>query len=192
MDHLRDNLNSNSKVKMPSTDVQSKPSAMDTGALILTLNQLDEEHYMYPWADRFVMGFPLPSWQRAFKWSLHQQRAFIDSMWRGLDLSSYMVNNWRMTDNQHFDKFSNILLDGQQRLFTIERFITDQLAVPDSQGKLRIWSDLGLLERRRFAHTLFARSTVDVWTETELCEIYNRRNFGGTAHLESERAVSKN
>lgn len=188
-DYLRDGARDVDTVKMPTKDIGTTDSPRDVQELLANLGRLEADRTMYPWAERFVMGYPLPHWQRKFKWDENQQRAFIDSIWRANTLSSYLVNDWEMSDGVTFDRFSNVLLDGQQRLFTIERFVTGELAVPDCKGSLRKWEELGLAERRRFARTVFTKSIVRIWDEALLCDIYNRRNYGGTPHLESERAT---
>jgi hypothetical protein len=94
-----------------------------------------------------------------------------------------------MMERGQYKQFSHLLLDGQQRLRTIERYVNDEVAVPDAEGILRLWSELSLTQRRRFARTTFPKSVVHVWDEQQLCDIYNRRNFTGTAHLDTERAV---
>jgi hypothetical protein len=187
-DFLREGAPDPDTVKMPVKDIGTNDSPRDLEELLSNLGKIEEDRAMYPWAERFVMGYPLPHWQRDFKWNEFQQRAFIDSIWRGNTLSSYLVNDWAMSDGVTFDRFSNVLLDGQQRLFTIERFVTGQLAVPDGEGKLTVWGEIGKHERRRFARTIFTKSIVRIWDEAVLCDIYNRRNYGGTPHLESERA----
>ena len=191
IDLLRDNLNPQSTFKMPEKDIGTSDSPRGIEELFMQYARLEEDRALYPWAERFVMGYPLPWWQREFKWNEYQQQAFIDSIWRGNTLSSYLVNDWEMSDGVTFDKNSNVLLDGQQRLYTIERFVTDQLAVPDAEGKLRLWSEIGKTQRLRFVRTIFTRGQIRVWDEALLMEIYNRRNFGGTPHLESERAVPR-
>ncbi|WP_187629419.1 DUF262 domain-containing protein [Paraburkholderia sp. UCT31] len=189
IDLIRKDANENSDVRMPRPDVQATLRQTNIEDLFNRLSHFEEDRALYPWADRFVMGLPLPSWQRAFKWTHTQQVRFIESIWLGMDLATHMVNDFEMSDGKSFDKFSNIVLDGQQRLRTIERYILNEFAVPDEQGKLRLWSDLGVRERRRFARTSFPRNETRIWDEATLCEIYNRRNYGGTAHLEDERAV---
>jgi hypothetical protein len=146
----------------------------------------------FPWATRFVMGFPLPSWQRDFVWTLHQQVQFIITVWSKGDLGYYIVNDWQMSDGKTFDKHSSVLLDGQQRLTTIERYITDQFAVPDVTGVARLWSEVPRREQMRFISSVFTRGSVNTFDEQELRTIYDLRNFAGTPHKESERALTQN
>lgn len=83
-------------------------------------------------------------------------------MWSGADLRSYLTNEWfdsagvggTLAEN------SEILLDGQQRLHSLEEYFLDRLAVPDVQGQPRVWSELAHGERKRFLSTIFAQSYV--------------------------------
>lgn len=140
----------------------------------------------YPWADRFVMSFPLPEWQRPLVWSDEQKIAFILSIWNGVDIGSYLIN-----DVQEFmdgggknvmRKFSDVLLDGQQRLSAIEDYLLNKFAVPDTSGVPRTWKEIPRIERRRFASTTFTRATIHTWDEELLRYAYDMRAFGGTAH----------
>jgi hypothetical protein len=177
-------------IRMPRATVDVRNSAMSVDYLLLNYEQfLEKERQCYPWAEKFVMGFPLPSWQRGFVWTEAQQKRFILSIWNKGDLGSYLVNGWEMSSAGIFNRFSNILQDGQQRLTTIERYVSDQLAVEDCDGVPRYWRDLSKREQRRFGSVSFCKCEVTVWDEAQLRELYDLRNFSGTAHLDSERAA---
>lgn len=149
---------------------------------------------MFPWADRFVMGFPLPSWQRPLVWTQEQKMRLIQSIWAGVDIGSYLVNDQYEfvqlgTATPYFRKFSEILLDGQQRLAALESYLTNEFPVPDVQGIPRYWRDLPRIERRRFSSYHFARANIKSWDEATLRLAYDLRAFGGTAHTEDQRAL---
>jgi hypothetical protein len=151
-----------------------------------------EVRRQYPWAERFVMGFPLPAWQRPAVWTLDQKTRFITSIWAGVDIGSYMVNDvWEFVgegDAATFRQHSEILLDGQQRLSAIQDYMLDEIAIPDAAGFPRLWSDLPKIERNRFCMTHFACATIRSWDEEQLKLAYNLRAFGGTSHTEDQRA----
>lgn len=147
----------------------------------------------YPWADRFVMGLPLAPWQRDSVWTQEQQIRFIESIWSGVDIGSYLVNAAYEYVKDGSGKLvtvalSDILLDGQQRLTALQAYLTGEIAVPDTTGTPRFWVELPRTERRRFAQTKFARAEVSSYDEKLLRKAYDMRSFGGTPHLESERA----
>lgn len=186
--------------QMPNTVLDAKVSNLCISELLGRLERFTEKDSMdgpaaYPWADRFVMGYPLPHWQRPLVWSEAQCVQFIVSIWSGVDLGSYLVNGlWDYQlngDKEEFRKFSEVLLDGQQRLTAIERYVTDQIAVPDANGTLRYWSELGRQERRRFGTFHFAKGTIESWDENKLRLAYDLRAFGGTPHTEDQRATPR-
>lgn len=151
------------------------------------------ERDMYPWADRFVMGFPLPSWQRPLVWTIDQKVRFIQSIWSGVDIGSYMINDqWELISTENGDfyrEFSEVLLDGQQRLSAMEEYLLNRFPVPDADGVARYWSDLPKIERRRFGSFHFARGTIKSWDEGRLRLAYDLRAFGGTPHTEDQRGT---
>lgn len=148
----------------------------------------------YPWAQRFVMGYPLPEWQRPLVWIEAQRIRFITSLWMGVDVGSYLVNDvieFQVIDGRETDmarKFSDILLDGQQRLSAMEDYFYGRFAVPNANGIPTLWTELSKVERRLFSNGTFSRSVVHSFDEVELRRIYDLRSFGGTPHTEDQRA----
>lgn len=184
-------------IRMPTLKQDARVSTLCISEVLGRLEEFTKDDYalqeMFPWAKRFVMGFPLPDWQRPLVWSQEQKTRFISSIWAGLDIGSYLLNDqYEYVDGkqgQHFRKFSEVLLDGQQRLSAIEDYVLNKFAVPDATGTLRFWSELPQIERRRFGHYHFARSAIRTWNEHELRLAYDLRAFGGTAHTEDQRAL---
>ena len=140
-----------------------------------------EEHF--PWAKGFVMGYPLPQFQREVVWTDEMNANFIRSIWLRLDIGSYLVNTGV------FDKkFSDALLDGQQRLTAIEKYITDKFPVAGESGELIFWSSLPLQEQRRFRNTIFTQAISSEEDESKLRQMYNVRAFGGVRHNPEDKA----
>lgn len=137
-------------------------------------------------AERYVCGFPLPSFQRPLRWTQEQKIAFIESAWLGLPLGTYTHHamNWS-GGNGEADKYSGWLIDGQQRLSAIESYWNDEFRV---FGLL--WSELNRQEVRRFESVKFTHYETALWDENQIRDLYDRLAFGGTAHQESERAVT--
>lgn len=145
--------------------------------------RLEREAEYYP-PGRQVCGYTLPSWQRDIKWSEDQCVRFVESAWLGLHLGTWVSNamDWSK-DGAH--PLSGVLVDGQQRFFALDQYWNDAFPVFGHR-----WSDLPVIERRRFLSTPFASTELEVWDERILREIYDRLNFGGTPHLETERAIT--
>ena len=185
--------------RMPSNTLDANVANVTIGELLGRLEDftsgLAGGPEMYPWASRFVMGLPLPSWQRGHTWSREQDIRFIQSIWAGVDIGTYMVNDLCSAvpgvngKHEHYRENSDILLDGQQRLTALQSYVLNEFPISDVTGKPRFWQDLPLIERRRFSGTHFARASVRSWDEVELRRAYDLRAFGGTAHTEEERAL---
>jgi hypothetical protein len=135
------------------------------------------------WTGRRVMGFKLPEWQRATVWTDEQCLKFIESIWLGVNLGTYMVN---MTERRRDADL--ILLDGQQRLRAVERYLADELAMTGEDGNGYFWSELEDIEKAHFLRIPFPWIQTQYLTDEELRGAYNRHNFGGTAHAAHERA----
>ncbi len=143
----------------------------------------------YPWATRFAMGHPLAPWQRPAVWTEEQQVRFITSIWMGSDLGSYLVNGWyEFVEGGAYELNSEVLLDGQQRLTALESYLLGKFGVPDADGCVRYWSEVGDKERRRFLGMPFAQARVHSGDEAALRKVYDLRAFGGTPHSEDQRA----
>lgn len=165
-------------------------------SLLLEFERFDPEVAAreYPWADRFVMGFPLPPWQREFKWTPDQSERFITSAWTGVFLGTYLLTAMELRKEEggfkgiEYLPFSNCVIEGQQRLKSIELYITNQFPVPDAEGNLTFWRDVDAVDRRRFKNTIFGRGELRELDELKLRQFYDLLNFGGVIHEANERA----
>lgn len=182
--------------RMPSSDIKATTSPRTIGELLGRLENYTrdeaEQHRLYPWATRFVLGYPLPSWQRQLCWSLDQKTRFINSLWLDVDVGSYLVNEYfEFTDDGALREFSEILLDGQQRLTALQEYVLNVFPVTDANGVTCFWKELGISERRLFGNKAFNMTKVNSSDEAVLREIYDLRSFGGVRHTEDERASPK-
>lgn len=128
---------------------------------------------------RVVMGYFLPKWQRPLVWTEAQDIAFIESAWRGIPLGTYSFN--MLFDGSEIDM---ILIDGQQRMNAIQRYLNDEFPVFGYR-----WSEVTEVDQRVWGMQVgFACYRCRTRDEEYLRSYYNLMNFGGTAHKESERA----
>lgn len=148
-------------------------------------------HDRSPWAARFVMGMPVPTWVRALAWNVGQKSRFISAVWAGADLGSYLTNEWCDSAGvgRTLAENSEILIDGQQRLNSLEEYFLDRLAIPDAQGQPRIWSELGNGERKRFLSTIFAHARVSSAEEVALRKTYDLCAMGVVPRSFDQRTV---
>lgn len=182
-------------LRMPSDELGANVLNVCISELLLRLELFtkgEEGPHMYPWATRFAMGYPLPRWQRELKWDDEQKVRFIESIWAGVDVGSHLVNNVYEFEGEgktlRYREFSQVLLDGQQRLTALEDYVYNRFAVSDAHGVPRFWRELSRAERRRFGNFHFAQATIASYDEALLVRAYNLRALGGTPHEESERA----
>lgn len=126
-----------------------------------------------------LFGMKLPSFQRDLVWSESQNIALIESVILGIEIGGYMVN----ITNIHCE-FDNLLIDGQQRLNALHLYFNNAFPVFGL-----FWKDLNVYEQKVIKmQRTFTRNEICIKDEAKLREVYNRFNFGGTAHKDSERA----
>jgi len=138
----------------------------------------------YPWAKRFIGGWPIPNWQRSLVWAQEQKVAFIDSVYRGYDLGSVMINEpeWNSSETQML-AMSDAVIDGQQRLSAIIGFVNNEFPVNGLH-----WKDLTRLEQRIFREREIGFKSTKCYDEGKLKIVYNHLNFSGVRHLAREMA----
>jgi len=131
--------------------------------------------------------FVLPHWQRDSVWETERRVSFVESIWLGFHLGSIVVTDFEFKNDELTWK-SDLLLDGQQRLRSVELYLNDEFKVFNYY-----WSDLERPEQRMFMNTPIATTIIDPtkYDEEQLADIYDRLNFGGVPHKESERASLK-
>lgn len=136
-------------------------------------------------AERQLLCWVIPPWQRAEVWTDHQKQRFIEGVFLGLGTGYYVVNqpDW---DSNGTLPMSGWLIDGQQRLTAIRDFVAGGVSIFDG---IR-YEDLSKADRlKRFAHVVFPCFEIEYQAdESQLRELYDRLNFGGTSHTEADRA----
>jgi hypothetical protein len=132
---------------------------------------------MYYTSERYACGYPIPSFQRELVWTMAQKTAFIESIWLGLYPGTYCIHRADWMKGGQPQKFSGWLIDGQQRLSTIQEYWEDGFKVFGL-----FWSELTAQEVRRFKSAKFTHQEIAVWDETKIRDLYNRMAFGGTPH----------
>lgn len=126
-----------------------------------------------------LFGMELPSFQRKLVWTEKQNIALIESVIQHIPIGSYMVNY-----TNYGDSLDNLLIDGQQRLNALHLYFNNAFPVFGLY-----WNDLTVLEKRQIRmESRITRVETHIKDEAHLREVYNRFNFGGTAHKDSERA----
>jgi hypothetical protein len=137
----------------------------------------------YPWSKKMLGKFPLPPWQRDSVWTLDQKVSFIQSVYLGYELGSVVINDYKNIRNDKLAKFSDCLIDGQQRIECILDYTSSKFSVYGL-----FWKELERREQNRFLMRELGKRMVNCFDEEKLKQVYNHLNFSGTRHKESERA----
>lgn len=130
--------------------------------------------------DGYILGFKVPDFQRPLVWTIEQKINLINSLWCGVPIGTYTVNECGDSE------FNLIIIDGQQRLNAIESYINDDFKVYDM-----FYSELDTKLKGRFKNSIFPQYVTNSDDIEYLKNYYNLMNFGGTAHKESEKAINK-
>ncbi|MBC8741876.1 DUF262 domain-containing protein [Paraburkholderia sp. UCT31] len=134
---------------------------------------------------RRVFGFVIPPWQRPdTEWTVEQRVRFIESVYSGIHLGVFCYTDSII----EAPELNGFLIDGQQRLSAIERYLRDEFAVPGEDGVSYKWSELTEDEQARFYRMQFGFTVVTHRKEADLVKLYNLMAFGGTAHRPDQRA----
>lgn len=134
--------------------------------------------------ERRLLNLVVPPWQRQEVWSLAQKRLFIEGIFLGLGMGYYVTNGTDWGDDGACLPMSGWLLDGQQRLTAIRDFMQDVFPVFDRLLFSQLDRTTAL---KRFLRQPFPRFELDYTNdEDKLKMLYERLNFGGTAHTEQE------
>jgi len=137
----------------------------------------------YPYAVRFICGQPVPGFQRELCWTEDMNISFIESIWYGYDIGSYMVATYNIDGSGGLAKYSDALIDGQQRLMALDRYWNNEFKVLGYY-----WSDLTLADTRGFNNKGFGHHEIMSINESVLKKTYNRLNFSGVQHSIKDKA----
>lgn len=144
--------------------------------------------------ERRLLNLVVPPWQRQEVWTIEQKTKFIEGIFLGLGTGYYVTNgaDWMDTPGGGCQSapMSGWLLDGQQRLSSIRDFLSDALPIFDGLVYSSLDRSTAL---KRFLRHPFPRFELDYTNdEQKLRCLYERLNFGGTAHTAQDRSAFEN
>lgn len=178
-------LNSNkSSSRIPERVFYGQGMATPIGNLLMQAEQGGFVEANSDKALRSVLGYPVPAWQRPLEWTDEQCERFIQSVYAGVFLGMFIYND----SFGGSKRLNGLLVDGQQRLHAIERYVRGDLAVAGPDGVKHRWTELTDEEQVHFTRIPFNFEVVRLTTEAELKNLYNLFNFAGTPHTEEQRA----
>jgi hypothetical protein len=167
--------------KMPQQFMNFNQSGVSIDELIRPRHGYSQKDY--PWAKKMLGKFPLPEWQRDSVWLVSQKISFINSVYRGYDLGSIVINGYVERENDTLIKFSDCLIDGQQRIETMLEYTNNKFKVHGC-----FWNEITTSDQRRFLSKELGKRMTHCFDEKILRDVYNHLNFSGTKHTDDERA----
>lgn len=132
--------------------------------------------------ERALFGFIVPAFQRPVVWTTLQSIRFIESLWLSHDVGRYLVNIHETRTG--LGKYDRVLLDGQQRLTAIQRYMRDEFEVFGAK-----YSELSKPEELRFQRRGFTRFETSLDNLEDLRELYERLAYGGVPH-QAEKTIA--
>lgn len=158
---------------IPPQTIRARSVSFDIETATSPANYLECES----WKGEYLFKFKIPPFQRPFVWTENQCIRFIESAWLGFNLGTYMINKLEWNTGDFIPEFDRFLIDGQQRLTALKKYMDNEFKVFDL-----FWSECTLKETRRFNNIIFTQSQVSITDINVLEDLYERLNFGGTAH----------
>ena len=130
--------------------------------------------------ERQLLCWVLPPWQRDAVWSEAQQVRFIEGIFLGLGAGYYVVHGPDFKEDATPLPMSGWLIDGQQRITAIDKFLKGELTIFDGVR----YADIDrTTQLRRFLRTPFPCLEIPYQkNEAVLKTLYERLCFGGTPH----------
>lgn len=150
-----------------------------------------ENDDMWEPGQRRIGGYFLPPFQRPLEWTTEQKERLVESALLGISIGSIVVVdaiNCPMPSPDRFARTDRWLIDGQQRCNALIEYRQNNLTVFRGTQCEHRWEDLTVHEQRRFWRTQIGVIKVRTDDVAYCAELYNRLNFGGTAHREDQRA----
>jgi len=110
--------------------------------------------------------------QRHFVWTKSQQQSYLRSLSKGYPLFGPVVN---------VDADTGILtiVDGQNRLLTIYKYLKDETSFEDENGASRKFSELSDNRKRSFRNTKISYLETYAWSKKDCQEFFIAMNGGG-------------
>ncbi len=177
---------------LPEPLMRGMQTSMDLEMIIDPPQSLVDKSDMWEPGQAQIGGYFLPPFQRPLVWSETQKERLVESALLGISIGTIVVvdaMNCPMPQEERFAATDRWLLDGQQRCAALIDYRNDKIRVFRGTPCEHGWSDLNTNERRRFWHIQIGVVKIQTDDPAYCREIYDRLNFGGTIHIEDQRAI---
>jgi len=107
----------------------------------------------------------VPDYQREFVWSVKQQQAYLESISEGLPLFGPVINVETVSGKQW-------IMDGQNRLYTIFKFMKGEIFFEDESSDKIKYSELTTSSQRKFKNIKISYTETHDWTREQCQEFF--------------------
>ena len=115
----------------------------------------------------------VPDYQRRYVWSKAEQQGYLASISKGFPLFGPVVN-------LDMDTGIQSVMDGQNRLWTIYKFLKDDIKFKDEDEEIVVFSRLPDNQQRRFKAITISYLETRGWSQHHCQEFFVAMNGGGT------------
>jgi len=106
-----------------------------------------------------------PDYQRGYVWSKSQQQAYLESLSRGVPLFGQVINIDTDTGKQY-------IMDGQNRIKTIFKFMNDEISFINEDDESIKYSDLSDSDKRKIKNTKISYTETRDWSKEQCQEFF--------------------
>ena len=106
-----------------------------------------------------------PDYQRDYVWTPKQQQAYLESISEGLPLFGPVIN----IDNE---SGKQLIMDGQNRLYTIYKFMNDEITFDNESGEKIKYSEMTPTSQRKFKNMKISYTETYNWTREQCQEFF--------------------
>ena len=107
----------------------------------------------------------VPPYQREYVWTKTQQQGYLQTLSKGAPLFGPVINIDRDTGTQY-------IMDGQNRLFTIYKFLNDEISFVNEEDETIKYSNLSPTEQRKLNSTNISYTETRDWTNSQCQEFF--------------------
>lgn len=136
------------------------------------------------WLERGAYFFDA-QYQREYVWKKKEQQEFLNTLVSGFPLGNIAVakhEDWERREGPWLE-----VVDGKQRLMTIDKFIKSEIPFILPSGILLWWDEMTRPEQLRFGRPFLPVIKLEKATDKEILDFFIAVNFAGVPQSKSHK-----
>lgn len=122
--------------------------------------------------NKFKSGdIQIPDYQREYVWKYKQQQSYLESLSRMAPIFGPIINK-NENDGVLY------IMDGQNRLTTIIKFLQDEITFTDENGKKIKYSELNSVDKRKINNITISYTETQNWSELDCQDFFRNIQEG--------------